>query len=300
MLMMWYWLLYGVLAVWVLGDAAARKANGILWAVGTLLLGPLILPVYLAKRSLKSGEVREGGTAWNVLKNFAILWTVLMAIVAVISLVAVGQHTLKAQGEAEQTGAALGTVLGLGVIGAFWFFPMVGALVLGLMLKKSSVVERGPGASEMVQEVSAPMPTKKTIGPLGWVGIVVLGLIVLGGISSIFSPTGRAKAATPPAAPATPATWHEVGRWQGKGTKNTETFHIPSQEWKIAWSTKPGDLGAMNFSIMVYKTGGSFPITVAANVIGEDADQSIMRGDGNYYLTIATAQPYMVTVEARY
>ena len=297
---MWYWLLYGVLAVWVLGDGAARKANGILWAVGTLLLGPLILPVYLAKRPLKSGEVREGGTAWNVLKNFAILWTVLMAIVAVMSLMAVSQHTLKAQGGAEQAGAALGTVLGLGVIGAFWFFPMVGALMLGLMLKKSSVVERGPGTSEIAQGASAHTPTKKPIGPLGWVGIVVLGLLVLGGVGNILNPAGGVKATAPLSAPATPATWHEIGRWQGKGTKNTETFHIPSQEWRIAWSTKAGDLGAMNFQIMVYKAGWSFPITVAANVVGEDTDQSIMRGAGDYYLTINTAQPYMVIVEANY
>jgi hypothetical protein len=36
---------------------------------------------------------------------------------------------------------------------------------------------------------------------------------------------------------------------------------------------------------------------VAANVIGANSDNSIMRGSGDYYLTINTAQPYTITVE---
>ncbi len=141
---MWYIVLYGLFAIWVLVDGLKRKTKAIPWAIGTLLLGPVVLPVYVAKRPLKAGEVREGGTGWNVLRNFALFWTVLMAVAAVWGIVAVSERAATLQTEAERAGAAIGTALGLGMIAALWFFPMVGALVLGLFLKKSSIVERGP------------------------------------------------------------------------------------------------------------------------------------------------------------
>jgi len=103
-----------------------------------------------------------------------------------------------------------------------------------------------------------------------------------------------------PTATVTPLpTWHEIARWEGKSIKNTETFHSPSQEWRISWDTKPGDYGAMNFQIFVYSDAGDL-IDVAANVIGEDKDSTIIRGAGDYYLTINTAQPYVVIVEAKH
>lgn len=89
-------------------------------------------------------------------------------------------------------------------------------------------------------------------------------------------------------------TWYEIARWKGKSTKNTETFHIPSHEWRISWST----YGDMNFTICVYRSDGSL-VGLAANVIGEDRDSSLMRGTGDYYLAIYTSQPYVVTVEAK-
>ena len=92
--------------------------------------------------------------------------------------------------------------------------------------------------------------------------------------------------------------WHEIARWQGKSIKNTETFHIPSHEWRISWKTEPGEYGDMNFQIYVYETSSSIP-GIAANVIGYDMDSSIMRGAGDYYLTINSAQPYIIIVEAK-
>lgn len=141
---MWYIALYGLFAIWVLVDGLKRKAKAIPWAIGTLLLGPVVLPVYVAKRPLKAGEVREGGTGWNVLRDFALFWTILMAVAAVGGMVAVSEQTATLQSEAERAGAAIGTALGLGMIAALWFFPVGGALVLGLFLKKSSIVEKGP------------------------------------------------------------------------------------------------------------------------------------------------------------
>jgi len=93
--------------------------------------------------------------------------------------------------------------------------------------------------------------------------------------------------------------WYEIAQWQGKSIKNTETFHIPSHEWRISWKTEPGEYGDMNFQIYVYKTSSSIP-EIAANVIGYDMDSSIMRGAGDYYLTINSAQSYRIIVEAKY
>jgi hypothetical protein len=68
---------------------------------------------------------------------------------------------------------------------------------------------------------------------------LLLSLLVL--VSCAPQPT-----ATPTPTPP-PVTWHEIARWEGKGIKNTETFHIPSHEWRITWDTKPGEYGEMNF-----------------------------------------------------
>ncbi len=143
---MWYWILDTILALWILIDSMSRRMRGssVVWAAGTLLLGPILCPVYFAVRPLKAGEVREGGRGWNVLKNFALLWTLFMAVAAIAGLVNVAQQTRPRTSDAEMAGAAIGTALGLGMIAALWFFPMVGAVVFGFILKKNSIVERGP------------------------------------------------------------------------------------------------------------------------------------------------------------
>lgn len=193
---MWYLILYGILAIWAFVDAKKRKANAVLWAVGTLLLGPIILPFYFAKRPLKAGEVREGGTAWNVLKNFAIFWTILMAVAAIWGMVAVSEHLSTFQSEAERAGAAIGTALGLGMIAALWFFPFMGAVVLGLILKKSSIVEKGPSGSlttTSVQHEPSAVPPKKAIGWAGWIGIGFVGLLIFGIIGSFLNKSSEIK-----------------------------------------------------------------------------------------------------------
>jgi len=87
-----------------------------------------------------------------------------------------------------------------------------------------------------------------------------------------------------------------IASWEGESTKNTETFHVSSKEWKISWDTTSGKYGDMNFQIYVYDSNGR-PRGVAANVVGANNDSTIMRGEGDYYLMINTAQPYKITVE---
>lgn len=94
--------------------------------------------------------------------------------------------------------------------------------------------------------------------------------------------------------------WYEIAQWQGKSIKNTEAFHIPSNEWRISWKTEPGEYGDMNFQIYIYKNLSSIPIELVANVIGYDVDSSIMRAAGDYYLKIISGQPYRIIVEAKH
>lgn len=139
-----YWFIAGLVAIWVLVNGYQRKNAAWGWAIGTFLVLPIFLPLYLAKRNLKEGEVREGGTGWNFLRYFAIVWTVLMLYNGITGVLLVSGEGANITDEAEAIGFVFGVTLGLGMLAALWFFVTLGALVLGLILKKSSVVERGP------------------------------------------------------------------------------------------------------------------------------------------------------------
>jgi hypothetical protein len=169
-----YLILYGLFALWVLFDGLGRKTGGsaILWAVGTLFLGPIILPIYLASRPLKQGEVREGGKAWNVLKNFAILWTIVMAIVSISALMSVAKGTENLTSDAARAGAGIGMALGMGLLGALWFFPTTGAALLGFLMKKNSIIENGP-TGPLFGQVSAA----NAVG--GWAGLSGVAFVAL-------------------------------------------------------------------------------------------------------------------------
>ena len=141
---MTYIILYIAVAIWMFLDGKKREFPAIPYVVGTVLLGPIIAPIYFAKRYLKEGEVREGGTGWNVLKNFALFWTLTMLFVGIVGMVGASEVVSSAGDEFEQAGAAIGAGLGLIVLVFLWFVPMVSALVIGLFLKKASVIEKGP------------------------------------------------------------------------------------------------------------------------------------------------------------
>jgi len=169
-----YLILYGLFALWVLFDGLGRKmgASAILWTAGTLFLGPIILPIYLASRPLKQGEVREGGKAWNILKNFAILWTIVMAIVSISVLMSVANGTGNLTSDAARAGAGIGMALGMGLLAALWFFPTMGAALLGFLMKKNSIVENGP-TGPLIGQTS----TANAVG--GWAGLSGVAFVAL-------------------------------------------------------------------------------------------------------------------------
>jgi hypothetical protein len=86
-----------------------------------------------------------------------------------------------------------------------------------------------------------------------------------------------------------------IAEFSGRGIKTTGTFTVNSS-WRISWGTIQNDFGAGNFQIYVYDAKGDL-VTVAANVMGESEDYSIVHQAGTYYLTINSTQPYIVEVD---
>ena len=161
---MWYFLLNAILIVWLVRDGLRRKTKVLLWALACFFFGPVVVPVYLTLRPLKSGETREGGAGWNIMKNFALFWTITWIIGALWGLLEVGNLLSRIENEYEAAGAAIGSAIGLSFIAAIWFFPVVGALVLGIFLKKS-IVEVGPTGPLANEPAEANGPAAQELSP---------------------------------------------------------------------------------------------------------------------------------------
>lgn len=161
----WYFIVYAIVAIWVFLDAKKRGNNAPAWGIATFVLGVIIAPYYLAKRYLLAGEVREGGVAWNVLRYFAIFWTLTMAIVTIGAMGAVSSSMPTSGNQYEEAGAVIGATLGIGMILTVWFMVLVAALVIGMFLKKSSIVEKGPTGPLAVPTRVESTPSKAEFTP---------------------------------------------------------------------------------------------------------------------------------------
>lgn len=85
---------------------------------------------------------------------------------------------------------------------------------------------------------------------------------------------------------------YRIASWEGAANKNTETFDVTTQEWKIAWWTR----GDSNFILEVYDADSNRRIELAVNIVGNGQDSTIMRSKGRFYLKISTSQDYRVQV----
>lgn len=114
-----------VFSFWVFYDALARKNSSFAWTFLTCISGPFIaLPLYFAYRNLKAGEVREGGTVWNIIRNYTLSWTAFMIGMMFITL-----PSKRAE-----------FIVGVFIV---WFFVTFCMLVFGFFIKQSGVIERG-------------------------------------------------------------------------------------------------------------------------------------------------------------
>lgn len=96
--------------------------------------------------------------------------------------------------------------------------------------------------------------------------------------------------------------YRKIAEFRGRGTKNTETFHVPEQarEWNITWHTEPPKGGVGYFGAFLHRSDDRQPPQLIANITGKDRDTSVIRGTGDYYLAIIATQPYGIVVWAAY
>jgi hypothetical protein len=88
--------------------------------------------------------------------------------------------------------------------------------------------------------------------------------------------------------------WQQVASFSGNSTKTTPMFTV-GPEWKIQWSTEPGESSHSSFLITIFDANGEF-VGIAANVSGASADESYQYQAGTYYLTFNSDQSYRVGV----
>jgi hypothetical protein len=144
--------LTAAVTIFVLWDAGRRRAARVLWTIATLALWPIVLPIWLAVRPLRRGEQRRGGRAWMLLRSFALTWTLLWGSHLVVT---VGVGTVVAgtsQTRAERDSGLSMIVLVGAIFGVIWLLPALGALLLGLLLRRPEALESGP------DDVAVPAP----------------------------------------------------------------------------------------------------------------------------------------------
>lgn len=134
--------LHIILSIWVFFDARTRENRSLGWSLLTLISGPFVaLPPYFAYRNLKTGEVRIGGTVWHIIRNYTLSWTAFMVMVIFASLI-----ISVSLGTSEDLGISGYEIFGASI--AAWLFITLCMMVLGLFVKQSNVVERGPSELE--------------------------------------------------------------------------------------------------------------------------------------------------------
>lgn len=125
----WALILGILIGTWTYFDSKKRKNNQRFWTILNTIGGAYTLPIYLAKRNLKQGEIREGGLGWNLAKYYALTFSVIMAVAALYILIST---------------SGIAAFAGLGIYGVIWIAILVGLLALGMFLRKPNHIETGP------------------------------------------------------------------------------------------------------------------------------------------------------------
>ena len=76
-------LVHLTLLVWVAIDGFDRRMNIVPCIMGTMILGPVILPYYICRRPLKAGEFPKDKRLQSLLKCLAIFWAFMWAVIGI-------------------------------------------------------------------------------------------------------------------------------------------------------------------------------------------------------------------------
>lgn len=74
-----------------------------------------------------------------------------MAVRILVGIISVFDQAANVTNELESAGLAIGATLGIGMLVGMWFLVMIAALLIGVFLRKSSVVEEGPTGNLLEQ-----------------------------------------------------------------------------------------------------------------------------------------------------
>ena len=106
-----------------------------------------------------------------------------------------------------------------------------------------------------------------------------------------FDPPAPATA-TPASSPApVAASWRTVVHFTGHSVKDTPSFTVNANEWRIRWRSKGGMFQAY--------LNGEGRVQVAADGHGAESEETYIHGAGTYYLSLIGQKDYDVWVEAQ-
>ena len=97
-------------------------------------------------------------------------------------------------------------------------------------------------------------------------------------------------------------TWTTTHTFSGAGNKETETFFISENEWKLVWSCNPSSdyIGEYNLIVKVYDADDVSMNKLAINEIcksGNIHGETILRRGGNIYVDIVATGQYSLKVQ---
>ncbi len=124
--------------------------------------------------------------------------------------------------------------------------------------------------------------------------VLVVVCIILGGVLSTSS-VNTNSASTPQSDQPAQKTYQQVFTFSGNGAKKSEPFTIQGDRFKIAYDCK-GDPSMTLCQAFVYKVGSSLP-QVVMNSPQSVKDETIIYGNGEYYIDANTIGSYTMTVE---
>lgn len=145
---------------WIIKDSLKRGKLEWAYALLSFIFWWVCLPFYLAGRKLLPGETREGGYGWNACKYFMLTWSALLGFCMMAGMMAVSNRLDgREMSDAQSAGAAIGVGLGMGIYFCLWIGVIIPVGIIGLLLKKNTVVEKGEEPGNQPAAVSAPAPT---------------------------------------------------------------------------------------------------------------------------------------------
>jgi hypothetical protein len=161
--MWWVWIVVSLcMGSWAIRDARSRGSGQVL-PVLSLVFGPLTMPVYFAVRNLRPREVRRGGRAWNILRNFSVFWSLICFLLinqwVIIALAVMG--STRKQINVQDIDAVTGIEdIGVQTIMLAWLVGAGAALGAGLCFKDDDLVERGPTGELAACAADSPENTR--------------------------------------------------------------------------------------------------------------------------------------------